>query len=86
MFHYRANASRYTMNLHAAMDACRSAGADIATPDHLAAAFEDGLDQCDAGWLADRSVRCVNAYATCSLVPPRLRSSTSLDSPARCLS
>ncbi|KAM8828979.1 versican core protein [Spinachia spinachia] len=57
VFHYRANTNRYTMNLLAAMDACRSVGANIATPDHLEAAFEDGLDQCDAGWLADRSVR-----------------------------
>ncbi|KAL6096416.1 vcan [Pungitius sinensis] len=57
VFHYRANNSRYNMNFHAAMDACRSAGGDIATPNHLEAAFEDGLDQCDAGWLADRSVR-----------------------------
>ncbi|XP_041825967.1 versican b [Melanotaenia boesemani] len=57
VFHYRAHSSRYTLDFPAAVEACRSVNASIATPAQLTAAFQDGLDQCDAGWLADQSVR-----------------------------
>ncbi|XP_030579775.1 versican core protein [Archocentrus centrarchus] len=57
VFHYRANTSRYSLDFPDAVAACHAVDASIATPEQLIAAFEDGLDQCDAGWLADLSVR-----------------------------
>ncbi|XP_068942998.1 neurocan core protein isoform X2 [Petaurus breviceps papuanus] len=57
VFHYRASLGRYTLSFQAAREACRRNSAVIAAPRHLQAAFEDGYDNCDAGWLSDRSVR-----------------------------
>uniref|UniRef100_A0A3B3XV85 Versican b n=1 Tax=Poecilia mexicana TaxID=48701 RepID=A0A3B3XV85_9TELE len=57
VFHYRANSSRYSLDFKKAMEACLSVNASMATADQLTAAFQDGFDQCDAGWLADYTVR-----------------------------
>lgn len=57
VFHYRASTNRYSLDFPAAKEACHAVDAAIATPEQLQVAFEDGLDQCDAGWLADQTVR-----------------------------
>ncbi|KAM4631489.1 brevican core protein-like [Polymixia lowei] len=57
VFHYRDASGRYAFTFHQAQKACEGIGAHIATPDQLLAAYYDGYEQCDAGWLADQSVR-----------------------------
>ncbi|XP_071069744.1 neurocan core protein [Dasypus novemcinctus] len=57
VFHYRAARDRYALTFAEAQEACRLGSATVAAPRHLQAAFEDGFDNCDAGWLADRTVR-----------------------------
>ncbi|CAK6949291.1 brevican core protein-like [Scomber scombrus] len=57
VFHYRDDLGRYAFSFHQARTACEAIGAQIATSDQLLAAYYDGYEQCDAGWLADQSVR-----------------------------
>ncbi|KAI4893298.1 hypothetical protein NFI96_019688, partial [Prochilodus magdalenae] len=57
VFHYRHASSRYAFSFDEAKDACEDIGAQIATPEQLLAAYNSGYEQCDAGWLADGSVR-----------------------------
>ncbi|XP_022062882.1 brevican core protein-like [Acanthochromis polyacanthus] len=57
VFHYRDALGRYAFSFHQARRACVAIGAQIATPDQLLASYYDGYEQCDAGWLADQSVR-----------------------------
>lgn len=62
VFHYRAASNRYALTFSEAQQACWENSAVIASPAHLQAAFEDGYDNCDAGWLADRSVRYMGKH------------------------
>ena len=67
VFHYRDDLGRYAFSFHQAKKACESIGAEIATPDQLLLAYYDGYEQCDAGWLADQSVRYLNTPMTLTL-------------------
>ncbi|XP_051978289.1 neurocan core protein-like [Xyrauchen texanus] len=57
VFHYRAPHGRYDLTFADAKRVCLENSAVIATPAQLQATFDDGYDNCDAGWLSDQTVR-----------------------------
>ncbi|XP_075593387.1 brevican core protein isoform X2 [Balearica regulorum gibbericeps] len=57
VFHYREGSMRYAYTFSEAQEACARIGARIATPEQLYAAYLGGYEQCDAGWIADQTVR-----------------------------
>lgn len=57
VFLYREGSARYAFSFAGAQEACARIGARIATPEQLYAAYLGGYEQCDAGWLADQTVR-----------------------------
>ena len=59
MFLYREGSARYAYTFAEAQEACAKIDAEIATPEQLYAAYLSGFEQCDAGWIADQTVRCV---------------------------
>lgn len=57
MFPYRSHKGRYRFNFFGAQRACQDQDGSLATFEQLFAEWEDGLDWCNAGWLADGSVQ-----------------------------
>lgn len=67
----------HKMNLTEARQACQEDGAEIAKVGQLYAAWKlAGLDRCDAGWLADGSVRypIARPRTNCGSSEPGVRS------------
>nr|XP_060613787.1 brevican core protein isoform X1 [Anolis sagrei ordinatus] len=57
VFLYREGSSRYAYTFAEAQEACARIEAQIASPEQLYAAYLSGYEQCDAGWIADQTVR-----------------------------
>ncbi|RXN19624.1 hyaluronan and proteoglycan link 3-like protein [Labeo rohita] len=53
VFPYHSIRGRYLMNFHEAKEACEKQDSHLATFEQLYAAWEGGLDWCNAGWLMD---------------------------------
>lgn len=53
VFPYYSPRGRYQLTFQEAKEVCEQQGACLATFEQLFAAWEDGLDWCNAGWLAD---------------------------------
>ncbi|XP_061780930.1 hyaluronan and proteoglycan link protein 3-like [Nerophis lumbriciformis] len=57
VFPYFSNRGRYHFNYPRAQQACQDQDATLATFEQLFTAWEEGLDWCNAGWLADGTVQ-----------------------------
>ncbi|XP_013880531.1 hyaluronan and proteoglycan link protein 3 [Austrofundulus limnaeus] len=57
VFPYYSHEGRYHFNFFDAQQACQDQDATLATFEQLFAEWEDGLDWCNAGWLADGTVQ-----------------------------
>ncbi|XP_005807522.1 hyaluronan and proteoglycan link protein 3 [Xiphophorus maculatus] len=57
VFPYHSPKGRYHLNFFGAQQACLDQDATLATFEQLLSAWEDGLDWCNAGWLADGTVQ-----------------------------
>lgn len=57
VFPYYSWKGRYHLNFFEAQQACQDQDATLATFEQLFAAWEEGLDWCNAGWLADSTVQ-----------------------------
>ncbi|XP_054628007.1 hyaluronan and proteoglycan link protein 3-like [Dunckerocampus dactyliophorus] len=57
VFPYRHPLGRYSLNFLDAQRACEQQDATLATFAQLYQSWEDGLNWCNAGWLADRTVQ-----------------------------
>lgn len=57
VFPYHSQKGRYEFNFLRAQKACEQQDATLATFEQLFTAWEEGLDWCNAGWLADGTVQ-----------------------------
>ncbi|KAM9816903.1 hyaluronan and proteoglycan link protein 3-like [Neosynchiropus ocellatus] len=57
VFPYQHPKGRYFLTFEAAQQACESQNSTVATLSQLMESWKEGLDWCNAGWLADRSVK-----------------------------
>ncbi|XP_066557687.1 hyaluronan and proteoglycan link protein 3 [Amia ocellicauda] len=57
VFPYQPAGGRYQLNFGAAQHACEEQDAALANFEQLFSAWEEGLDWCNAGWLADGTVQ-----------------------------
>ncbi|XP_020492158.1 hyaluronan and proteoglycan link protein 3 [Labrus bergylta] len=57
VFPYFSQKGRYHFNFFGAQQACQDQDATLATFEQLFTAWEEGLDWCNAGWLADGTVQ-----------------------------
>uniref|UniRef100_A0A3B5BHC7 Hyaluronan and proteoglycan link protein 3-like n=1 Tax=Stegastes partitus TaxID=144197 RepID=A0A3B5BHC7_9TELE len=57
VFPYQHPRGRYQLSFMEAKQACEEQDSTLATPEQLIQAWKEGLDCCNAGWLADGTVR-----------------------------